>query len=172
MGKRSFTLNPNNCILKLGTADSKCYFDSWSIHHFYYQGFFYIIFHHLFKIKSIKYSILLLVGLTILHAIEEYFGNTSLISLEGIFIDTLGPIVNPKIHTELRTPDNDYLQNSIGDVFSGFLSNILIIIYWIYYKKLPYFYFYFIIVIFILLYSKSYLLYKPKKNNLHKTHHK
>lgn len=164
MGKRSFTLNPENCIVKFGEADSKCYFDSWSIHHFYYQGFFYIIFHHFLKIKSIKGALFLLVLLTVIHGIEEYFGNTRLLSLEGIFIDYLGPIVNPKIDIRLRGPDNDYLQNSIGDVLSGFIATVLIILYWIYYKRLPYFYLYFIIIIFGLLLSKSYLLYPD--NNL------
>ena len=51
-----------------------------------------------------------------------------MLSLEGIFIDYLGPIVNPKIDIRLRGPDNDYLQNSIGDVLSGFIATVLIIL--------------------------------------------
>ena len=39
MGKRSFTFNRDNCIIKWGKPDSACFFDWWSIHHFYWQGF-------------------------------------------------------------------------------------------------------------------------------------
>ena len=159
MGKRSFTQNPNNCFIKIGKPDSACYFDSWSIHHFYWQGFFFIIFVYLFKIKKLKYAIVLALVLTLIHILEEYVGNTSRISLEGLFIDYIGPLINPKIKTELRELDNDYLQNSIGDVLSGLLSNILIIGYWLKYKKLPYIYLLFSILIIYLLYRKSHKLY-------------
>ena len=53
-------------------------------------------------------------------------GNTNKLSIEGIVIDKLGPIIDPKIKPELREIDNDYLDNSIGDVLSGIISNILI----------------------------------------------
>ena len=162
MYKRSFTLNPNFCLIKLGEADSKCIFDSWSIHHFYWQGFFYLLFHHFFKIKSLKYSIILTSIFTLLHILEEYFGNIGLFSLEGLFIDYIGPIINPKINVKLRKKDNDYLDNSIGDVISGLSSNILIVLYWYYFKKLPYSYILFSILILYLLYNKSYMLYNKK----------
>jgi hypothetical protein len=166
MGKRSFSLNPNNCFIKLGKADSKCYFDSWSIHHFYWQGFFYIILFHVFKIKKMNHAIILAIILTLIHTLEEYYGNTSLNSIEGIFVDNIGVIINPKIKPELRTPDNDYLQNTIGDVVSGLISNLLIFGYWIKYAKLPYFYLYFSIVVLYLLYKKSYMLYDTNKDKL------
>jgi len=165
MGKRSFTLNPNNCFIKWGKADSECYFDSWSIQHFYWQGFFFIILFHFFKIKKINTALILTLLLTIIHSLEEYFGNIALISLEGIFVDNLGPIINPRINPKLRTPDNDYLQNSIGDVLAGLISNLLIVGYWVKYGKIPYIYLCFSIVVLYLLYQKSDMLYDPKPHS-------
>jgi hypothetical protein len=159
MGKRSFTLNPNNCIIKFGKPNSACFFDSWSKDHFYWQGFFFIIIFHFFQIKNLRNALILAGVLTGIHIIEEYLGNTSKISLEGLFVDYIGPLINPKIKTELRELDNDYLQNSIGDVLSGLLSNILIICYWLKYKRLPYIYLLFSILIIYLLYRKSHMLY-------------
>lgn len=159
MGKRSFTQNPNNCFIKFGKPNSACYFDSWSIHHFYWQGFYFIIFFHFLKIQKLKYAVILALVLTLIHILEEYLGNTSRISLEGLFIDYIGPLINPRIKTELRELDNDYLQNSIGDVLSGLLSNILIIAYWLKYKKIPYIYLLFSILVIYLLYQKSHRLY-------------
>ena len=162
--RKSFKANPNFCLIDLiYHPSSECMFDSWSIHHFYWQGFFYMILHHLLKIKNIKHSIILTLFLTILHIIEEYFGNTGLLSFEGIIIDNIGPIINSKIDVKLRNHDNDYLDNSIGDILAGLLSCILITYYWIKYNKLPYFYLLFIIVILFMLYKKSYMLY-PKNN--------
>ena len=159
MGKRSFTKNPNSCFVKVGKPNSACYFDSWSIHHFYWQGFLFIIFFHFLKIKKLKYAVGLAFLLTLIHIIEEYLGNTSRISLEGLFIDYIGPLINPRIKTELRKLDNDYIENSIGDVLSGLLSNILIIGYWLKYKKIPYIYLLFSILVSYLLYQKSHRLY-------------
>ena len=93
--------------------------------------------------------------LSIIHLIEEYLGNTNKISIEGIVIDNLGPLIVPKIKTELREIDNDYLDNSIGDVLSGLISNLLIILFWYKYKKLPYLYLLGIIPIFINLLSHA-----------------
>lgn len=165
MGQKSFTFNPNFCLVKLGKANSECMFDSWSIHHFYWQGFIYIILHHFLKIKDIKLALLILVILTSLHTLEEYLGNTGPFSLEGIVIDTIGPLVNPKIDIKLREPDNDYFDNSIGDVLSGFTSNSLIILYWYYFKKLPYSYLLLVFFVLYLLYRKSYMLYPKNKKS-------
>ena len=128
MLRKSFTINPDFCIIDTNFKKPKsiCLFDTWSLHHFFWQGFFYIILHHLFNIKDIRYSILLFSFLTLVHIIEEYLGNTNKLSIEGIVIDKLGPIIDPKIKPELREIDNDYLDNSIGDVLSGIISNILI----------------------------------------------
>ena len=128
MLRKSFTINPDFCIIDTNFKKPKsiCLFDTWSLHHFFWQGFFYIILHHLFNIKDIRYSILLFSFLTLVHIIEEYLGNTNKLSIEGIVIDNLGPIIDPKIKPELREIDNDYLDNSIGDVLSGIISNILI----------------------------------------------
>ena len=161
--RKSFKLNPKFCFIRFGEADSKCVFDSWSIHHFYWQGFIYILLHHFLKIKYINQALILTGILTLLHSTEEYFGNIGLFSLEGIFIDNIGPIVNPKIDIKLREPDNDYLDNSIGDVLSGLTSNIIILLYWYYFKKLPYRYLLLSILIFYLLYNKSWLLYSKNK---------
>jgi hypothetical protein len=163
MGGKSFTLNPNFCLIKFGKANSECVFDSWSIHHFYWHGFLYIILHHLFNIKLMNKALVLTAFITLLHIIEEYFGNIGMLSFEGIFVDNIGPIVNPKIDIKLREPDNDYLDNSIGDVLSGFTSNILILLYWYHYKKLPYSYLLLSIFVLYLLYKKSYFLYPKKK---------
>jgi len=162
--RKSFTLNPNLCIIDthFKTPRSVCIFDTWSLHHFFWQGFFFIIIHHLLNIKSYKYSILLCIILTIIHIFEEYLGNTNRLSIEGIVIDNIGPILNSRIKPHLRKIDNDYLDNSIGDVFSGFLSNALILIFWCKYKKLPYYYFVGIIPIIINLLSKSKRLYLKK----------
>ena len=97
MGARSFTLNPNNCFIKWGKPDSACVFDWWSVHHLYWQGFFYLIFHYLLGIKTLKGALILTLVLTVVHVIEEYFGNTSRISIEGVVIDNIGPIINPSI---------------------------------------------------------------------------
>ena len=42
--------------------------------------------------------------------------------LEGVVIDYIGPIIDPKIKPELREIDNDYLENSFGDILSGIIS--------------------------------------------------
>jgi|SaaInlV_150m_DNA_4_1039716.scaffolds.fasta_scaffold07217_3 hypothetical protein len=161
MLRKSFTINPDFCIIDTNFKKPKsiCLFDTWSLHHFFWQGFFYIILHHLFNIKDIRHSILLFSFLTLVHIIEEYLGNTNKLSIEGIVIDKLGPIIDPKIKPELREIDNDYLDNSIGDVLSGIISNILIIFFWYKYKTLPYYYLLGIFPIFINLLSHSNRLY-------------
>ena len=164
MGKRSFTRNPNFCFIQWKHPDSACFFDWWSIHHFYWQGFFYLLLHYFLKIRSIKSALLLTVVLTLLHIIEEYLGNTSKYSLEGIVIDNLGPVINPKIDPKLRRPDND-LENSIGDVTAGLIANLLLVFYWYYFKELPWFYLIFLIAIIAMTLSKSSMLY-PKKEKL------
>ena len=163
--KKSFTFNPKPCLLDTNyrKPSSECLIDFWTIHHSYWQGFFYIIIHHLLKIKTLKQSIFLTLLLTAIHAVEEYLGNTSRISIEGIVIDNLGPIINPKIDVSMRQPDNDYLDNSIGDVLSGLFACCFIIFYWMYYKQLPYFYLAFSIVVVGLLLLKSHMLYPQKK---------
>ena len=160
MNKKSFKWNPNGiCIFGSFTnPKSECLFDYWSIYHFYFTGFFYIIFYHFFKISKIN----LLIILTLLHILEDYFGNTSKISLEGIVIDYIGPIIDPQIDPSVRGIDNDYIENSIGDVLSGVISCLLIILYQFYYKKLQYFYLYGFIIIFDMLMTKSKILYKKK----------
>lgn len=159
--RRSFTLNPNFCFIdtEFNNPKSICVFDTWSLHHFFWQGTAYLLIHELFEIKDLKIAILLLLFLTSIHTIEEYMGNTNRISIEGIVIDNLGPIINPKIKPELRKIDNDYIDNSIGDVLSGITSNILIILFWYKYKTLPYYYLFGVIPIFINLLSFSSRLY-------------
>ncbi len=141
--RRSFTFNPEFCLLDTNFKKPRhiCLFDTWSAHHFFWQGVAYILLHELFEIKDIKHSIFLGLILTSIHIGEEYLGNTSRTSLEGIVIDNLGPLVDPKLKPEKRKIDNDYFDNSIGDVLSGFISNVLIILFWYKFGKLPYFYF-------------------------------
>lgn len=161
MKNRSFTFNPNPCLVELDyhNASSSCLFDSWTLDHFYWQGFFYIIAHHFLKIKSMKHAIILLLVLTFLHGIEDYLGNIGTFNLEGVFIDTLAPIFDPKVDISLRGKDNDYMDNTIGDVLSGFGSCVLIILYWYKFNRLPYIYLIFSIGLLYLLYKKSYKLY-------------
>jgi hypothetical protein len=161
MIRKSFTINPNFCLIDTNFKKPKsiCVFDTWSLHHFFWQGFSYILLHYLFNVKDIKYCLLICFFLSIIHLIEEYLGNTNKISIEGIVIDNLGPLIVPKIKTELREIDNDYLDNSIGDVLSGLISNLLIILFWYKYKKLPYLYLLGIIPIFINLLSHAPKLY-------------
>ena len=161
MERKSFKINPNFCLIDTNfkKPHSICVFDTWSLHHFFWQGFAYILLHYLFNIKDIKYCILICFLLSLIHLIEEYLGNTNKISIEGIVIDNLGPLLVPKIKTELREIDNDYLDNSIGDVLSGLISNILIIFFWYKYKKLPYLFLLGIIPLFINLLSHAPNLY-------------
>jgi len=158
---KSFTFNPKPCLIEYNNKpNNNCVFDYWSIQHFYWQGFIYIILHHILKIKVLKNVIILGVILTLLHIVEEYLGNTSKISLEGIIIDNIGPIIiDPNINFNLRKLDNDYLDNSIGDILSGIISTILIISYWYYFNKLPYFYLLFSIIIIHMLLKITHLLY-------------
>ena len=95
--------------------------------------------------------------------IDEYYSNIGMLSIEGVFVDTVGPIVDKKINIKLRTPDNDYLDNSIGDALSGLFSCILIILYLRAFKKLPYFYLLFSILILFMLYTQKHLLYDKKE---------
>ncbi len=130
MENRTFKWNKNPCLSDFKMIKkNQCWFDWWSIHHFYFQGFFYIIFHHFFKIKTLSNALKLNLIITILHIVEEYLGNTNKISLEGITADYIAPLLDPKINTESRELDNDYLQNSIGDILSGLLASSLIILY-------------------------------------------
>ena len=154
MIRKSFKLNPNFCVIHLNedSKNSECIFDHWSIDHFYWQGFIYIIIHHFLRLKKINHMIILTGILTFLHIIEEYLGNTQKVSLEGIVADYIGPLIDKRIDPSLREIDNDYLDNSIGDVFSGFFSCVLIILYWIKFKHLPYFYLIFsIVIVYVLL---------------------
>ena len=162
--RKSFTLNPHFCLFDLGyeKLKSSCLFDSWSIHHFYWQGFFYIIIHHLFKINKPVLAIKLTIFLTGMHILEEYIGNKGSLSMEGIVIDNIGPIVDPKINPKLRGYDNDYLDNSIGDVLSGLLCNILIVLYWYFFNRLPYFFLFGSIIIVVLLLKKARNIYYKK----------
>ncbi len=160
MNKRSFTWNPEEtCIFgSITRPKSECIFDYWSIYHFYFTGFAYIILHHLLKINNLKDAIVLTSILTIIHVIEEYFGNTTKLSLEGIVIDNIGPIFNPRVNPKNRKIDDDYLQNSIGDVLSGVIACLLIIWYWKQYNVLPYNYLWGIIIIFFMLMDKADML--------------
>jgi len=153
MGKKSFTWNPKGvCVFgSLTKPQSSCFFDYWSIYHFYFTGFFYILLHHYLNISSIKGVILLFMILTVIHVAEEVLGNTTRISGEGIFFDYIAPLIDPKIDPKMRKIDDDYIENSIGDVLSGVISTILIIGYWMKYKKLPYFYLYGLIIVFFML---------------------
>ncbi len=157
MGKRSFTWNPDGiCIFgSWSNPKSKCFFDYWSIYHFYFPGFAYIILHHYLGIDNVTDATKLLIFITIVHIIEEFLGNTSKLSGEGIVYDYIAPIFNPKINPALRTLDNDYVENSIGDVVAGIISCGLIILYWMYFGKLPCAYLYFMPVILWMLWHKS-----------------
>lgn len=161
MTRKSFTWNPNFCLIdkNIKKPSSSCVFDSWSIQHYYWQGFAYLIFHHFLKIKKLKEAILLCILLTIIHCLEEFKGNTDKISIEGAVANHIGPLVVPKIKPEKRELDNDYLDNSIGDVLSGLIANLLIILYWWKFKKLPYFYLIGVIPITLHLISKAPMLF-------------
>lgn len=158
---KSFKLNPEFCLIDkdFKTPKSVCVFDIWSLHHFFWQGLAYLLIHEFLKIKELKYSFLIFVILSFIHTIEEYLGNTSRISMEGIVIDNICPLLNTKIKPEKREIDNDYLDNSIGDVLSGMLSNLLIILYWYKFNKLPYFYLLGFLPIFLNLLSHAKRLY-------------
>lgn len=131
---------------------SKCMFDYWSLFHFYFTGFFYLILHHLLNINNMKDALFLLLFITVAHAVEEYQGNTSKLSLEGIFFDKIATLFDPKLDPNKRELDDDTLENSVGDVLSGVISSLLIVWYWNQYKILPYWYLYGVIAAFLDLY--------------------
>ena len=79
-------------------------------------------------------------------------------SVEGVVINHIGPLIIPDINPEKREIDNDYLDNSIGDVLSGFIANILIILFWCKYNKLPYFYIIGLVPTIIHLFTKAHIL--------------
>ena len=60
---------------------------------------------------------------------------------------------------EKRKIDNDYIDNSIGDVLAGMISNALIILYWYKFKSLPYFYLLLFFPVFANLLSYAKILY-------------
>lgn len=155
-----FSWNPEGTCLfgSWHNTKSKCLFDYWTVYHFYFTGFLYIIIHHQLKLQDPKDMTKLIVFLTLLHAIEEYLGNTSRISLEGVVTDYIGPKLDSRIKPHKREIDNDYLQNSIGDVLSGVIACLLIVWYWNTHKKLPYFYLWYIIPIYFMLMTKSKML--------------
>src|SRR3989304_7139769 len=97
MGKKSFTWNPEGLCIFDSFTDPKsiCLFDYWTIYHFYFTGFFYIILHHYFGINDLFCAILLMIILTLVHIFEEYLGNTTRLSLEGVTIDNIYPLINP-----------------------------------------------------------------------------
>ena len=157
MSKR-FRLNPQFCFLdkNIDKPKSACVFDYYSIQHFYWQGFAYLLIHRLLNIQTLKNAIILIIVLTILHVIEEYLDNVSKLSLQGIIIDNIGPLIDKRIDTSKRMPDDDYLDNSIGDVLSGVISCIILVAYWNRTGKLP------IIEYSIFLIPVIYLLLKKK----------
>ena len=61
--------------------------------------------------------------------------------------------------------DDDYIDNSIGDVTAGLIANLLVLGYWYYFKELPWFYLIFIVLILALLLSKSSMLYPKEEKN-------
>ncbi len=97
MGKRSFTWNPKGtCILgSWSNPQSTCLFDYWSIYHFYFSGFIYILLHHYLKIDNIRDAIKLFIFINLLHVLEEYLGNTTRLSGEGLIIDYVAPLIDP-----------------------------------------------------------------------------
>lgn len=165
MERKSFTFNPRGTCLfgSWNNPKSVCVFDYWSIYHFYFTGLVYLIVHYILNIQSIKGSSILLCLITLIHIMEEYLGNTTRKSMEGIVIDYIAPIFDPKIKPELRGIDNDFLQNSIGDVFAGVLSSGFVAWYSARnnYKKLPWWYICFLPIIIFMLFQKSKMLHDP-----------
>ena len=140
-GRPLFSWNPKGtCIVgSWNNPESKCVFDFWSAYHFYFSGLIFIgglIIFDYFQIKIMSPSnwksvLNWFILINILHIVEEYLGNTGRFSLEGVVIDSLGPLFVPGFHPEYRQPDNDYLQNSIGDVFSGILGALIpLLMFW------------------------------------------
>lgn len=162
MGKKSFTWNPNGvCIFgSITNPTSECVFDYWSFYHFYFTGFFYIILHHWLGITTLKQALLLCLLVTALHVGEEILGNTSKLSLEGVVLDKIGPLLDPRIDPELRFIDNDYLENSIGDVSAGVISCLLIIWHWQKFGILPYFYLWLLPIPILMLFNLRSTLYQ------------
>ena len=151
----------NFCLFDLDYENPKssCLFDFWSLHHGYWHGLIYIIILYIFKIKSLKSSIIINIILVFFHALEEYIDNNSLYSFQGLIVDNIGPIFDKKINPKVRGPDDDTIYNSIGDVLSGLIISILIVIYWYKYKRLPLFYLFGIIPIIYMKLGKAHTLY-------------
>jgi hypothetical protein len=159
-GRKPFSWNPEGtCILgSITKPRSKCLFDYWTTFHFYFTGMMMIlcmILLQYFDLLNDQTLIWLMLFLNIAHAIEEYLGNTTRLSLEGVVIDNIGPLFNPKMKPEKRQIDNDYLQNTIGDILSGIIATILIYFYYQTYNKIPVWYLWGFIFTFIMLVNKS-----------------
>jgi len=116
---------PSNCLFQF-SRESKCWFNLWSIQHFYYPAFvlsifLYFISKYANRENKIIYALIAVGLIHIYHFIDEYLGNFTTYSPEGIVRDLLS-------NKESGKPtDNDSIQNSFGDIISGFIGSLIVL---------------------------------------------
>ena len=122
---KPFYKEDSNCLFELN-AGNKCWFNLWSIQHFYYPAFFYSLFLTFLIKQNFSNQTTLLLALLgfafihIFHFIDEYLGNLTTYSPEGL-------LRNIFYKDDNKPTDNDSIQNSFGDIISGFIGLLLIL---------------------------------------------
>jgi hypothetical protein len=83
----------------------------------------------LYKPKTNSHAFTLLVITNLFHVFEEYLGNTTVYSIEGIILNWVYPLLNVKYEPDYSVTDHDSIQNSLGDILSGFVGTLFIFAY-------------------------------------------
>lgn len=142
MKSRSFRFNPNGPTLFSTDPEllHESVFDYWSLFHFGNVAFFYTILLIIFKVKTSKTALKWFVVINVLHTIEEFLENLGPFNAENAFKQLfLRKMPDGSPNEDLKNvKDNDYLDNSIGDVISGIVGSGLVFLYWKCAGKVPY----------------------------------
>ena len=136
--------------------DGNTMFNVASVTHFTSGITAFFIIKKIFNISDLKSLIII----NIIHIIEDYLENTSVISLESI----VGKIIGCSNHLFISPRDEDTIQNYIGDNISFFLGSLLAC-YIMKYKNVNVFvnkYIYLIIFIMALFYILTCKFFKPQ----------
>jgi len=107
------------------------WFDKYSFLHCGSLAFFYTIFLLLALLKNIKTkgAIILFIIINTLHLIDELLNNYSTISMESIWVPKyLGRVVK----------DNDSIQNFLGDLISGLMGSLIVLLVFYFSEKNKY----------------------------------
>nr|QBK88536.1 MAG: hypothetical protein LCMiAC01_02130 [Mimivirus LCMiAC01] len=126
MGNKILKWNNDNCLIeyrwfskniKVDEWPSQCWFDAWSVIHFILTSVIYLVilfFIHLFvKKNKVKWALVALIILNVLHTIEDILENAEMFSIEYILWQLF---------------DHDSFQNFVGDILSGLVGSVIIFI--------------------------------------------